>query len=132
MRFRFHDIYPIRMGEFENTLNEIFQNAANIPEDSHITKEEKEELVKECQEDSEWIANSKQVQASISDFEDPTVDLSEIEHKRLHLIQLGKKILGKPVPAKEEPKAEKKEEEAAPVPEGEKQPEGQEAEMKED
>jgi len=135
MRYMFHDIYPVRMSAFENTLNEIFQNAANIPEDSHITKEEKEELMKSCQENSEWISNSKEVQASISDHDDPNIDLTEIENKKLHLIELSKKILNKPVPPKPEPKDEKKEEEAPANAEGEKEGEkkgeSQEAEMQE-
>jgi len=46
LRYRFHDIYPGRMKEFEELVNEAFQKAADIPNDSHITPEEKEGLIK--------------------------------------------------------------------------------------
>jgi heat shock 70kDa protein 4 len=110
IRYRFHDIFPSRMSDFESTVNEIFQKAAEIPDDSHITAEEKENLMKECQENLEWASNSKQVQNSISLHEDPTVDLTEIDTRKHKLISLAETILNKPVPKKEEPKAEDKKE----------------------
>ena len=46
-RFKFHDLYLIRASDFETSVNGIFSKAVEIPEDSHITQEEKEKLTKE-------------------------------------------------------------------------------------
>lgn len=45
-RYRFHDLYQSRAQDFEQTIGNIFQQACDIPEDSHITAEEKEKLIK--------------------------------------------------------------------------------------
>ena len=111
MRYKFHDVYPSRLQDFENFVNEVFSNAANIPDDSHITTEEKEELSKACEENANWISNIKQIQESLPKYEDPSFNLSEFDERRSSLSQLGDKILNKPVPKKEEPK---KEDEAKP------------------
>lgn len=111
-RFVFHDVYPGRIQDFENIVNNIFSQAANIPDDSHITKEEKEELIKSCEENTNWVSNVKEIQAAIPKYEDPSFNFEELEERKKKIVELGTKILNKPEPKKEEPKkeeAEKKE-----------------------
>ena len=119
MRYRFHDMFPSKIQDFESTVNDIFSKAANIPDDSHITAEEKEELTKSCEENTNWAANSKEVQNSLPKYENPAVDLAELDQRKHKLTELAEKILNKP-----EPKQEKKEEapkEEAPKEEGAKE-----------
>ena len=139
-RFKFHDLYPSRAKDFENVVTNIFQQATEVPADSHITSEEKEKLLKKCQEVTEWFNNSKSVQQSLPLHEDPAIDLNELESKKAEVYNLGTQILNKPVPEKkEEPKAddaakayaEKPAEAAAPQENGDKPAEdAKDAEMK--
>jgi heat shock 70kDa protein 4 len=46
-RYRFHDLYLVKVNDFETSINGIFSKAVEIPEGSHITQEEKEKLIKE-------------------------------------------------------------------------------------
>ena len=103
MRFKFHDVYPNRVQDFESYVNEIFGRAANIPDESHITQEEKEELTKACEENINWVTNIKQVQDSLPQYEDPSFRLTEFDEKKGKLWELSEKILNKPEPKKEEP-----------------------------
>lgn len=100
-RYVFHDMFPPRAKDFEDTVNNYFQQAANIPDDSHITKEEREQLLKKCQDVIEWFNNSKDVQNSLPTYENPVIDFNEMETKKNEVITLGNKILNKPVPKKE-------------------------------
>uniref|UniRef100_A0A7S3KTH2 Heat shock protein 70 n=1 Tax=Euplotes crassus TaxID=5936 RepID=A0A7S3KTH2_EUPCR len=134
-RAKFHEFFPLRMSDFENHINNFFSQAANIPEDSHITKEEVTELMKACEDNKNWIATCTENISTLPKHEDPAFDLAEIEHKKNALIDLGTKILTKPEPKKEEPKkeegAEKKDDKkgdaSAPAPEDAK--EGEDAKM---
>jgi len=111
-RYIFHDLFPVRIQEFENIVNDIFSKAANIADDSHITKEEKEELIKSCEDNTNWISNVKEINSSLPKYEDPTINFGEVDERKNTITQLGDKILNKPEPKKEEPKKEepKKEE----------------------
>jgi heat shock protein 4 len=105
-RYIFHDVFPNRCKDFDNIVNNIFQQAANIPDDSHITTEEKEKLLKKCTDTIEWFNNSKKVQESLPLFEDPAINLNELEDKKSEVYILSDQILNKPVPKKEDAKAD--------------------------
>lgn len=45
-RYKFHDLFSSRVKEFQDVLANIYQNAVDIADNSHITKEEKEALIK--------------------------------------------------------------------------------------
>ena len=131
-RARFNEFFPLRISDFENVLNNIFSQGANIPEDSHITKEEKEELMKSCEENTNWITNAKKDVSAMALHQDPSVDLAEIETRKTALIELGTKILNKPEPKKEEPKKEEEGEKKEDKKEGEAPTEAKPEEGKED
>lgn len=111
-RYKFFDLFPSRSKEFEKVVTNVFQQAVDIPEDSHITAEEKEKLLKKCQETIDWFNNSKTVQDSLPQYEDPAIDLEELEQKKNEVVQLGNQILSKPVPKKKEKPEDAKAEDA--------------------
>ena len=119
LRYRFHDVFPFKINEFEDFVKKFGAQAAEIPEDSHITAEEKDELFKSLEENGSWVANARALQASHALHEDPIIDLVELEQRRHKLQALAQRILNKPVPAKgaakenaAEPKGEEAKEEA--------------------
>lgn len=126
LRYRFHDVFPFKINEFEEFVKKFTAQASEIPDDSHITAEEKDELFKSLEENANWVSNARALQSSHAFHEDPIIDLVELEQRRHKLQALAKRILDKPVPAKSAAKtnaAEPKEEEAkeeVPQPEGEK------------
>ena len=134
LRAKFHDIFPTRAIDFENFINDIHEKAKNIADDSHITPEEKKELVDLCQENLDWIANTKILTNKMEKYEDPAIDLIEIDQRRNKLQEKSNKILNKPVPPKkDEGKKEDKKDEKK---EDNKQEEGEnsneDADMKDD
>jgi molecular chaperone DnaK (HSP70) len=111
-RFKFHESYKAKTVDFEESMNGIFSKAVEIPEDSHITREEKEKLVKEVEENMNWLTNIRQVQDPLPLYEEPSFDLNELALRKEKMQELAHKTLNKPEPKKE---PEKKEE--APKPE---------------
>lgn len=103
----------------DKALTESYESAVSIPEDSHITKEEKDELIKFIEETTAWFKEAVKVQTSMKEVEDPVLDLAEVENKKNDVLSRTTVVLNKPVPpppAKEEekkdeamPDAEKKE-----------------------
>lgn len=134
-RAKFHEFFPLRMSDFENVINNFFSQAANIPEDSHITKEEVTELMKSCEDNKNWIATSIENISTLPKHQDPAFDLAEIEQRKNALIDLGTKILTKPEPKKEEPKKEEGDAKKEDAKEGDSAPEpakeGEDAKMDE-
>ena len=105
-RYKFHDSFPSKLKDFQDVLANIYQNAVDIPEDSHITKEEREALIKLWEENTNWLGNSLTVQESLPKYEDPAIDLSEFDQRKSILQDLANKTLNKPAPKKEEAKAD--------------------------
>ena len=106
MRFKFHEAYPSKLKEFQDILANIYQNAVDIPDESHITQEEKETLIKQWEENTNWISTSVSVQSTLPLHEDPAIDLTELEQRKYALQDLATKTLNKPAPKQEEPKKE--------------------------
>jgi heat shock protein 4 len=105
-RYIYHDVFPNRCKELENVVNNVFQKVSSLPDDSHITAEEREKLTNKCQEVLEWFNISKKAHESAPKHEDPVVDLNELEIKKNEVSVLGNQILNKPVPKKEDVKAD--------------------------
>lgn len=64
-RYRFHDLYPQKSEQLNSALTSCFESAVQIPEDSHITKEEKEELLKLIEETTQWFNKVKEDQGKL-------------------------------------------------------------------
>lgn len=120
-RFKFYDLFPAKQAQMDKALTESYESAVSIPEDSHITKEEKDELIKFIEETTAWFKEAIKVQTSMKEVEDPVLDLNELENKKNEVLSKTTVVLNKPVPPpkKEEekkdepmPDAEKKEGEA--------------------
>lgn len=131
-RYRFHDLYTVKVNDFETSVNGIFSKAVEIPEDSHITQEEKEKLIKECEDNMSWFTNVRQIQDALPKHEDPTFELNELSDRKEKLLALADKTLNKPEPKKvpekkEEPAPEPKEDAKAEAPQ-----ENGDADMKEE
>lgn len=110
LRSRFHESFKPRAKEFQNVITSTHQKVLEIPGDSHITAEEKSELLKSCEENSSWLSEALSAQESQAHYENPVVDLVDLDQKRHKLIELANKILNKPAPAKEVKKEEAKSE----------------------
>lgn len=106
-RYRFHDIFPSKAAQMEEVLTNAFENAVQIPDDSHITEEEKSELLALIETTSKWFNETKTLQASLPHHEEPLFDLNEIESKKTDVTTLFNKVINKPKP---KPKVEKKDE----------------------
>ena len=141
VRYVFHDLYSAKKERLSQFLQESLSQATSIPDDSHITKEEKEALIKLLMETQEWFNNTTQAQDALPKNEDPVCDINEFDTKLQAAEALAHKTLNKPKPKpKTPPKEEKKEgeedakmeepsEESAPKPEGEANSEQQDVEM---
>jgi heat shock protein 4 len=129
-RHMFHDVFPSRSKDFEDIVTNIYQQAVEIPDDSHITKEEKEELLKKCQDTVDWFNKAKTAQASVPKNEDPVIDLHELENRKNEVISLGTKILSKPAPKKDAKKDEKPEDKKEEQPQQDAAPDSAEGDNK--
>ena len=108
LRSRFHESFKPRIKDFQEILANAHQKALEIPADSHITAEEKSELLRSCEDNSNWVAEAVSAQDSQAHYEDPVVDLMDLDQKRHKFMELANKILNKPAPVKEEKKEEPK------------------------
>ena len=109
-------------------MKAAFENGNAIPEDSHITKEEKDELLKLVEETQSWFAEVTAKLNAAEKWEDATFTIAELDSKKELVIELTNKTLNKPEPKKEEEEKEdeKKEGDTEMKPEGEENAEGEE------
>lgn len=113
LRSRFHESFVPRTKDFQDVIASTHQKVLEVPEDSHITQEEKRELLKSCEENSSWLSEAISAQNSQARYEDPVFDLMELDQRKHKLLDLANKTLNKPAPAKAEKKEEQKAEGAS-------------------
>ena len=126
-RFRFYDSLGYRKEQLNLVLKAAEENGSKIPEDSHITKEEKEALLKLVSETQAWQTEMDEKLSKINKWEDPGYTLNQLEDKQKLVVELSNKTLNKPKPApkKEEKKEEKADEKKEDKPEGEQPADGE-------
>lgn len=127
LRFRFYDSLPYRKTQIEEVIKAAFENGNAIPDDSHITAEEKQALLKLTEETDAWYKQMNEKLETMNKWEDSGYTIAQIEDKQKLVVELTNKTLNKPKPApkKEEKKEENKEADKtdAPPADGEKKPE---------
>ena len=109
-RFRFFDALVYKQSQFEEVLRASYDNGVSIPEDSHITVEEKDALLKLVEETKNWLVEQTENLKQAKKFEDAPFTLELLDSKKQLVVDLTNKTLNKPKPApkKEEEKVEDK------------------------
>jgi len=90
---------------YQNWLNK----SSNQEQYSHITDEERKTCQTKLTEVSTWMYQTMENQGKLQLWEDPIVNVSDLDGKRIELVRVVNPIMSKPVPKKEE--SEKKLEE---------------------
>jgi len=103
---------PQTMSSLQSTV-EHYQNwlnkSSNQEQYSHITDEERKICQTKLTEVSTWMYQTMENQGKLQLWEDPIVNVSDLDGKRIELVRVVNPIMSKPVPKKEE--SEKKLEE---------------------
>jgi len=103
---------PQTMSSLQSTV-EHYQNwlnkSSNQEQYSHITDEERKTCQTKLTEVSTWMYQTMENQGKLQLWEDPIVNVSDLDGKRIELVRVVNPIMSKPVPKKEE--SEKKLEE---------------------
>lgn len=90
----------------EETLAFAVQHESLVLSEGHITEEEKKQFVESVTSTSEWWNKSKDAQSKLAPYQDPVIDLVDLEKRRTDLYNIVHKLLNKPKPSVE-PKQEK-------------------------
>jgi heat shock protein 4 len=128
-----HHEYEHRFDEItaiKNTINTIKMNATSAdPKYDHISAEDKQKVVTECETTEKWLNEKLQQQEKLSKSANPIITVAEIHKKNEELTRMANSALNKPKPKPEPKKEEKKEEKPAEEPK--KEDEKKEEEKKE-
>ncbi len=97
----------------QTALETNYEAAVQIPEDSHITKEEKDKLLDLIEKTTNWVKSQCGKQDALAHDKDPLFTLEEVESMKCEVLDLANKTLNKPKPPpkKEDKKDEDKKEE---------------------
>merc|ERR1712187_606807 len=104
---------PQAMLSLQSTI-EHYQNWINTSSTqeqfSHITDEERKNCQEKCQEVSNWMYQQMESQGKLQLWEEPCVQVSDFDGKRMELVKVVNPIMSKPAPMKEKekPKVEEK------------------------
>lgn len=107
------DLRPQAMSSLQSTI-EHYQNWINTSSTqeqySHITDEERNQCQEKCQEVSNWMYQQMESQGKLQLWDEPCVQVSDLDDKRMELVRVVNPIMSKPVPLKEKdkPKVEEK------------------------
>jgi len=107
------DLRPQAMSSLQSTI-EHYQNWINTSSTqeqySHITDEERNQCQEKCQEVSNWMYQQMESQGKLQLWDEPCVQVSELDGKRMELVRVVNPIMSKPIPLKEKdkPKVEEK------------------------
>jgi len=98
------DLRPRAISSLQSTI-EHYQNWINTSPSqeqySHITDDERNQCHAGCLEASNWMSQQIESQEKLQLWDEPCVEVSEFDKKRLELVRLINPIMDKPFPKKE-------------------------------
>merc|ERR1712048_711388 len=98
------NLRPRAISSLQNTI-EHYQNWINTSPSqeqySHITDEERNQCQTKCLEASDWLHQQIESQEKLQLWDEPFVNASEFDKKRLDLVKVINPVMDKPVPQKD-------------------------------
>merc|ERR1712048_403252 len=98
------DLRPHAISSLQNTI-EHYQNWINTSPSqeqySHINDEEKKQCQTKCLEANDWLHQQIESQEKLQLWDEPFVNASEFDKKRLDLVKVINPVMDKPVPQKD-------------------------------